>query len=288
MSKKQDNSDNKFDLETEAVINMTKANRKKNERNIARVQEKILKKKKKRKKILTIILLLAIIVAGIVFTLVSPIFNIQEIEVVNNELLSSDTIISLSGLQTGQNLFKFSKIKTKNEIKTNPYIESVKISRKIPSTIKISVVERQRDFNVEFLNGYAYINKQGYILEISEEKLDVPTIQGVSTDAEQIVAGNRLNVEDLEKLEVVIEIMDICKSYELDTKITSINIENKNNYIIYMEEEKKEIYLGDETNLNNKMLYVPIMLEENKDAEGTIYLNGDLNSNFKPRFKEKV
>ena len=38
--------------------------------------------------------------------------------------------------------------------------------------------------------------------------------------------------------------MNICKNYELDKKVSSINIENKNDYIIYMEEEKKTIYLG--------------------------------------------
>ena len=138
------------------------------------------------------------------------------------------------------------------------------------------------------MNGYAYINNQGYILEISEQKLDLPVIQGISTEQEQIVEGNRLNVEDLEKLEAVIQIMNICKSYDLDKKVSTIDISNKNNYTIYMEQEKKTIYLGDESNLNNKMLYVPTILNENKDKEGTIYLNGDLNGNFKPRFREKV
>ena len=125
-------------------------------------------------------------------------------------------------------------------------------------------------------------------MEISEEKLDVPTIQGISTNEEQIVPGNRLDVEDLEKLEVVIQIINICKNYELEDKITSINVEDTNNYIVYMEQEKKEILLGDGSNLNNKMLYVPIILEENQNVEGIIYLNGDLNNGFKPRFKESV
>ena len=150
------------------------------------------------------------------------------------------------------------------------------------------IEERERKFNVEFLNGFAYIDNQGYILEISEQKLDLPVIQGISTQQEQIVEGNRLNEEDLVKLQTVIQIMSICKSYELDGKVSSIDITNKNDYVLYMESEKKEIYLGDDSNLSNKMLYVPAILEENKDKEGTIYLNGDLNNNFKPRFREKV
>ena len=160
--------------------------------------------------------------------------------------------------------------------------------KKLPNVILLEVEERQATYSLQVGEKYAYINNQGYILEISEQKLELPVIQGISTEQEQIVEGNRLNTEDLEKLETVIKIINICKNYELDKKITSINIENKSNYIIYMEEEKKTIYLGDNSNLSNKMLYVPTILQESQGKEGTIYLNGDINNNFKPRFREKV
>lgn len=281
-----------FDFDTETVIGMTNKNNKNKQPNVQRrmtkKQAKIERKKKKLKKIIKLITLFLLIIGGFVFALVSPIFNIKEIQVSNNNQIATETIISLSQLQLGQNLFRFNKNKIEKEIKTNPYIESVTIKRKIPSKIEISVKERNRNYNVEFLNGYAYINNQGYILEISDQKLDLPTIQGISTDVEQIVEGNRLNTEDLEKIETVIQIMNICKNYELDQKVSAIDITNKNNYIIYMNEEKKIINLGDESNLSTKMLYVPTILKENEGKEGTIYVNGDINNNFKPRFKEKV
>ena len=281
-----------FDLDTETVIGMTNKNNQKNKQQVkkrmTKQQAKIERKKKKIKKIIKLITLLLLIVGGVIFALVSPIFDIKEIKVLNNEQIDTETIVSLSQLQIGQNLFRFNKSKIIKEIKTNPYVESVNIKRKIPNSVEITIEERNKNYNVEFLNGYAYINNQGYILEISEQKLDMPVILGVSTDAEQIVAGNRLNTKDLEKLETVIQIMNICKSYELDKKVSSIDITNENNYIIYMEEEKKTIYLGDNTNLSNKMLYVPAIIQENQGKEGTIYVDGDMNSNFKPRFREKV
>ena len=281
-----------FDFDTETVIGMTNKNnqkiKKKNQEKITKKQAKILKKKKKIKRIIKTIILLALIIGGFCFALISPIFNVTEINVTGNEQISSDTIISLSQLEIGQNLFRFNRIKVSNEIKTNAYIENVKIQRKIPNKIEITIEERKRDYNVEFLNGYAYINNQGYILEIAEQKLELPVIKGISTPQEQIVEGNRLNDEDLEKLETVIQIMNICKNYDLDTKISSIDITNKSNYIINMDEEKKTIQLGNDSNLRNKILYVPAILTENKEKEGTIYLNGDINGDFKPRFREKV
>ena len=285
--------ENQFDLDTETVIGMTNKNNQKklqeNKKKISKKQAQILKKKKKIKRIVKWTTLFLIILGGIIFALVSPIFNIKDIEVYNNQQISIETIISLSQLKIDQNIFKFSVNKVKNEIKTNPYIENVQIKRKIPNKIEITVEEREKKYNEQFLNGFAYINNQGYILEISEQKEEgIPVIQGISTEIEQIVEGNRLNTEDLEKLETVIQIMNICKNYELDSKISSIDITSKTNYIIYMEEEKKSIYLGDDSNLSNKMLYVPAILAENQGKQGTIYLNGDINNNFKPRFKLSV
>lgn len=281
-----------FDFDTETVIGMTNRNnqvkKQQTQKRITKKQAQIERKKKKIKRIIKWTTLFLLIIGGIVFALVSPVFNIKEIQVINNSQIATETIVSLSQLQVGQNSFRFNKNKVVKEIKTNPYVESVDIKRKFPNKIEISIEERNRNYNVEFLNGYAYINNQGYILEISEQKLDLPVIIGISTEQEQIVEGNRLNTDDLEKLETVIKIMNICKNYDLDTKISSIDISNKNDYIIYMEEEKKTIYLGDDSNLSNKMLYVPTILQENQGKEGTIYLNGDINNNFKPRFREKV
>lgn len=281
-----------FDFDTETVIGMTNRNNQKiqqrNQSRMTKKQAKIIRKKKRIKKVIKTLLLLAIIIGGICFALISPIFNIEDIKVNGNEQINSDTIVSLSQLQVGQNIFRFYKEKVINDIKTNAYVENVKIKRKIPNKIEITIEERKQDYNVEFLNGYAYINNQGYILEISEQKLDLPVIKGISTPQEQIVEGNRLNDDDLEKLETVIQIMNICKSYDLDKKVSSIDITDTNDYIMEMDEEKKIVHLGNNSNLSNKMLYVPAILVENQGKEGTIYLNGDINGDFKPRFREKV
>ena len=288
----QKEAENQFDYDNEMVIKMTNKNNQRKEeqtkQKMSKKQRQILKKKKRIKRMLKFTALLIIIIAGIIFALVSPIFNIEEIEVSNNDQINTETIISLSQLNLGQNIFKFNKNKINKNIKTNAYIESVEIKRKLPNKVQIQIEERKQEYNVEFLNGYAYINNQGYILQISEEKQSLPTIQGISTPDEQIVEGNRLNSEDLEKLEVIIQIMNICKNYELDSKVTNIDISTKDEYTLYLEEEKKTIYLGDKSNLSNKMLYVQVIIEENRGKEGEIFVNGDLNNNFKPRFKEKV
>ena len=289
---KQQKQEDSFDLETEMVIGMTNRNNQKKEeikRKAISKQERIKAKKRKRiKRIIKWTTLLLIIGGGTAFALTSPIFNIKEIQVTQNNRVATETITSLSGLNTEMNIFRFLSSTIEKQIKENPYVEEVKIKRILPNKVQIEIKERIPRFCVQVLNSLAYMNSQGYILEISEQKLDLPVIKGISTPQEQIVEGNRLNDDDLEKLETVIQIMNICKSYDLDKKVSSIDITDTNDYIMEMDEENKIVHLGNNSNLSNKMLYVPAILTENQGKEGTIYLNGDINGDFKPRFREKV
>lgn len=280
------------DLADEVVIQMTNRNNiKKEQKRIKELDAKAAKREKRNKRIknfFKITILLGIIIGGGAFAMTSPMFNIKNIQVSNNNIITSETIISLSELKLDENIFRFRSSSVKNKIKENAYIEEVKIHRRIPNTIQIEVQERQPRYSVDFMGKYAYINTQGYILEISEDNKNLPIIQGISTNEEEIVPNNRLNNDDLVSLESVIKIMDITKENNLDNKVTSIDISNKNEYSLYIGEEKKKIHLGDNTNLGNKMLYAISIMEREKGIEGDIYVNGDLNNKFQPYFREKV
>ena len=129
---------------------------------------------------------------------------------------------------------------------------------------------------------YAYINNQGYILEISEELIECPTITGYIT--ENIEPGNRLEQEDLKKLNTVIQIVKIAKEKELDDKITNINIENEKDFLVTMETENKIIHLGDSSNINDKFIMLKAVLIDTVEQKGEIFVK-DLNKVF---FRENV
>lgn len=284
--------ENEFDFDTETVIGMTNKNNKKKQdemkKEFAKKQRKRDKRLKRIKFFLKLILLIGVISGIIAFATCSPIFNIQNIEVINNKQLSPETIISLSELSIGQNIFKFWKNDVENKIKSNAYIESVELKRVFPNKLQINIQEREPKFSVPVLGEYAYINTQGYILEITQNQLNLPIITGISTKEEEIKPGNRLNNKDLTELEIILKIISAMKENQLDKEVTSIDISNKNDYIIYMQNEKKKIHLGDGSNLSNKMLYVIAIINEEKGKEGEIFANGDLNQKFKVYFREKV
>ena len=290
--RKRQKFDDKFDFDTETVIGMTNKNKIKQEekkrKELTKKQIKKNKLMKKIKKIVKFTLLLGIIIGAVIFTTCSPIFNITEIETLNNKIVSSDTIISLSSISKNENIFRFIGTKACNNIKQNAYIEDVKIKRVIPNKVQIEVIERDPKFGIPVLGEFAYINTQGYILEITQNELKLPIIYGLQTSEENIKVKNRIIEADLSPLETILKIMNAFKDSKLVEVVTSIDISNKNDYIIYMQEEKKTIHLGDASNLSNKMLYVMAIIEEEKDIEGEIFANGDLNNDFRVYFREKV
>ena len=94
-------------------------------------KQNISKKKKKRLKILRWTSLLILGVVAITLFLLSDLFNIKEIKVINNNKITSQEIRDLSTLQVDENMFKFLKISVIEKINQHPYIESANIHRKL-------------------------------------------------------------------------------------------------------------------------------------------------------------
>ena len=245
-------------------------------------KKSISKKKKKRLKILKWTSLFVLLTGAIALFLLSDIFNIKEIKVINNNKITAQEIKELSTLKENENMFKFLELSVVQKIKQNPYIESANIRRKLNGTIEIEVTERVTTYMLEMENQYAYINNQGYILEISETKLEVPTITGYITEI--LEPGNRLIEEDLEKLNTIIQIIKTANEKELGGKITNINIEDGNNFLITMENESKLVHFGDSSNINDKFIMLKAVLEDNVGVKGEIFVK-DLNRVF---FRENV
>ena len=173
------------------------------------------------------------------------------------------------------------------KIKQNAYIDTVNVRRKLPNQITIEITERMPTFMITLGNAYVYMNNQGYLLEVSRKALQLPEITGFQTKEEDILPGKRLVAEDLQRLDQVLQIMKSAESNGIKDMITEINIENKQDYVLELKEEKKTVHLGDSSNLSTKMLYVISIIEENKGIEGEILVNTDLN-NKGAIFRKKV
>lgn len=299
-------NDELFDFDKEIVIGMPRIpdNKEKNRKNkkvsvninknkqnikkkLTKQQQIAIKKRKAILRIVKVLTLFAVFAGVAIYIALSPLFNIKEINVIGNSKLSKEEIISLSELKTDENTFKVLKSNIKSKIKTNAYIENVKIRRKLPDKVEIIVVERVATYMLPFANSYIYINNQGYMLEITSKKAEMPAIVGISTPEEELHEGQRLISEDLTKLGEVLQIMESANANEIVNLITKIDISDRQDYVLTLEKEKKDIHLGDVSNLSTKMAYVKKILNDEKGIEGEIFVNTDL-TNKGAVFREKV
>lgn len=297
---------NLFDFDKEIVIGMPKIPETKQQKNkrknknisnnkkkpavtkiISKKQEMAIKKRKLILKIIRTIILIGILIGTLIYILLSPLFNIKDVTVTGNNKLSKEEIISLSEIRTEENIFKTSKNDIKNRIKTNPYVENVKIRRKLPDKVEIIVVERVATYMLPFANSYVYINNQGYMLEITSPKANLPIITGFSTPEENLHEGERLLSEDLVKLGEVLQIIESANANGIQELITKIDISNRQDYTIMLEKEKKLVHMGDVSNLSTKMSYINKIIQDEAGIEGEIFVNTDL-TNKGAVFREKV
>lgn len=279
-----------------------------------RISAKANKKNKKINISLKIIILLVIIIIAVALVLVSNTCSIKTINVIidgyelqeniddsenlddTNLKISEEEIKSLSGLSIGQNMFKISKSKIIEAIKKNPYVEDVKISKKLNGTLSISVTQRQVAYLINYAGAYIYIDSEGNLLEVSTKIMNVPLLLGVTTDFSGLATqeGNelaikKLNDEDIDKIYIVNNIMMNAKENEIDSLISSVDITNDKNYTLYLDSENKTVYLGDCKDINTRILYLKAILEKEKGNSGEIFINADLDSDSEyVYFKESV
>jgi cell division protein FtsQ len=112
-------------------------------------------------------LAIAMVAAIVVF------FKINRINVEGAERYTSSEIRENSGVSVGDNLVFLNKIAVTRKIFSKlPYVDEIKISRKLPDTLIISVTEAKEFAFVENEGSIWYIDKKGKLLEKAAARRD--------------------------------------------------------------------------------------------------------------------
>lgn len=282
------NQKDKFNKQKTAISNKKNINKKQVLKKKTKTTEEEIKMINRKKIILTILILILLIICGTIYYLTTPIFNISSIEVNGNKINSTDTYISLSGINLNEtNIFSITNNMLNRKLKENPYVENVEIKRKLPNVLQINVVERTVDYQIENSNKYIYLNNQGYLLEIAEEKQDVPTIKGLSAVNENVQVGQRVSNEDLIKLDTILKIVNYCKYNTIENKLTNIDASDTSNYILIFAQDKKKAYIGNSSSITEKMTAVANILKAEKKTEGIIHADEETLKRNRVYFSEE-
>ena len=211
---------------------------------------------------------------GILF---SPAFNLTEIVVENGENVTKEDISNAINVNYGENIFKQNYKMLKNDVLSLPYISDVRIKLKFPDKIEFEYTEREQYALIKFLDSYYVVDKYGYLLEISKEKLEkeLPIIYGI--DVAGYSLGQKLDDTSGTKLKNVVTLLETAKQKKFSYTIYEINYGSIGEVKIWVKEEDIEITYGDiDKNLiGEKLTYLEQMLKRLKDKKGRLDMSDE-------------
>ena len=235
-------------------------------------------------KIKTVIISIIIIV--VVF-LISPLMNVKDIEVVNNQKFTKEEILELTKIDNNTNIttvFSFQLMNNMADDMRKHYIDDIKLEKDFfKRKLTIDVKERKVSGYVKFdSNSYLYIDKDGRVLEVSSNTIDNhPIIEGL--ESTKFILGETLEVKNEEAFKTMVKLSHLFEKFDITNDIIRVDVSDEKN--IHFFYGKIDIILGDTMDLDKKVRTVKAILpevEDMKDIGGYIYVDDIDNP---PRFE---
>lgn len=211
-----------------------------------------------------LILLVLGLIAGYIY--VRKNYTVTTVYVEGNIHYTNEEIMDMvmGGYYGDNSLFLSMKYKDKS-IENVPFVEKMDISVLDPHTIKIEVYEKSLAGYVEYLERYMYFDKDGIIVETSDKKTKgIPLVTGLSFD--HVILHQPLPVENVEIFQDILSITQLVNKYKLS--VDRIYFGNDDSLVLYFEEVK--VMLGNEGNLEEKIMELQYMLPELTGKHGTL------------------
>ncbi len=233
-----------------------------------------------------------IVIAAIVMS-VTVFLKVAEIHVSGTTRYDSEKIIEISGIETGDNMFMINKFDVAERILEEfPYIEQIKIRRKLPDTFTFEITERIPAAYIMSDGNRWLIDKKGYILEMLEADSEVklPKIAGAEVVTPHV--GGALILKNEAQLAPLCEVLSALEFAQLSPNIVRIEIDKLYDInLVYG--DRFLVSLGDTEQLGKKIEMLRAVIGELAEFDkGTINVSAVKEARFKPDsnidLKEKV
>ncbi len=130
-----------------------------------------------------VLVVVGMIVASVKGLMKTTPFPVQKIEVRGVSRISDEEVISLSGVNIGQNLLALRLKLVGQQVATNPWVASVRVQRFFPGTVAVSIVERQ-PVAVANMGLLYYLDEKGEPFKPLNfgDPLDLPVVTGFTEE----------------------------------------------------------------------------------------------------------
>ncbi len=215
----------------------------------------------------TILILFTAIVIAVV-CLFTPLFDITDVSVIGNKILSEEDIIKASGIKKGSNLFLLNTDKSEERINSLGYVEKVEVKRKFLARIEIEITESVEAAYIAFAGNYVGIDSTGKILSITKSSKVRPKKAVVSGYALQNPRkGMSIEGKNKAKTEILKNVLSSLGETELLAVTKKIDISDVSNISVTLNSDTGIIF-GDEQQLDYKLKCLGTVLDELGEIRG--------------------
>ena len=198
------------------------------------------------------------IIAGIIIGLFilsfTKLVNVDRVVVKGNNYFLDSEIISMAHVKMGNNLiYKPGKIRIKSYLLQNPYIEKVKVHRRLPSTLVIKVKEREQMAAIPYDGKYIVTDSDRIVLRKTTDMPHLTVIEGIKI--KKMKLAKELEGENSKHLNDSYEILNLMKDHKLFFKK------------IIVDEDKTTIYIYDNLICTGMTSDIKTMIEKNRMQE---------------------
>lgn len=207
---------------------------------------------------------------GICF-LLSKIFSIKNISIQGDSGYSDSEVISASGLDTGSDMLFLNSKDVESKIYMSfPNIDEVKVSKKFPNKLVISLESATPAYYLETENEYLVISSKNKLLM---RALDLPEgIVGIVGLEADIKKTGKIEYKNAELEHLVEEILNLFKDKGIEN-INEVDISDLQN-ITLMYDNRIRINIGNSDDMDYKILTVKEIINDkiSKTEKGTLNL----------------
>lgn len=153
--------------------------------------------------------------------------KLEEVVIEGNTRYTDDEIKKKIITQStdGNTLLFYLRLKHQG-IESIPFVEGIDVELINKNQVKIQVYEKVVIGCIEYMGGYMYFDKDGIIVESSNNKLEeVPFVTGLKFN--KIVLHDQLKIQKEELFHIILNITQLIYKYELSVHTIGINSDNE-------------------------------------------------------------
>ena len=184
----------------------------------------------------------AIWIIGLVIN--APMLRVSTVDPVGNARLSDKAVTELLTGITDEPLLRVDLEKYRQLILASPWVASAELSRVLPSTVRVRIVERKPIALGRFSGQLFLVDVEGLVIDQMGPQyadLDLPIVDGLAASATVGATVDPARTGLVERL-----LHGLSPRPDLLDRLSQVNVSNARNAIVTLRDEPAALYLGDE------------------------------------------